>query len=150
MLNTYIGFFKPVQVALHNAMLLDAAKALDEDPRTASLPNLLKAAEESPEHAPGVDLAPIDEWIVEQRGFVDDLTRLRHKRLAHLDAVDDDDLNGLLFGEFEDLLDGLQEHSRSLERAFYEAAAVVDERPSQVRKDTEAVRRLLIATSASR
>ena len=32
MLNTYIGFLKPVQTALHNAMILDAAKALDKDP----------------------------------------------------------------------------------------------------------------------
>ena len=146
MLNTYIGFFKPVQTALHNAMILDAAKALDKDPRTASLPNLLKAAKESPEYAPRVDLAPIDEWIVEQRNFVDNLTRLRHKRLAHLDAVDDDDLKGLLFGEFEDLLRVLQEHSNSLERAFYGYAATVDQQRPQARKDTEEVRRLLIAT----
>ena len=81
-LNTYRGFFAPVKAALHNGMLLEAAKALDKNSQAASLQNLLKAVGEAPEFAPGFDASGVDQWLVEREEVIRGLRVLSNKRLA--------------------------------------------------------------------
>ena len=142
-LNTYVGFFNAVRVALHNGMLLETAKALDEDARAASLPNLLKASEESPEFAPGVNIAAMQEWLVEREAFIDGLQTLRNKRLAHHDAPAELP-GGLMYGDFTDMLEDLNHYWITLHRAHHGVAAVMDSRIRKARQDTKALRRTLI------
>ena len=149
-LNTYGGFFVYVKAALHNGMLLAAAKALDRDARTASLPNLVKAAKESPEFALDVDLACIEEWMEAKASFIGDLILLRNKRLAHFDVPDAELPDGLTYGEFKDMLDALHKHSVALERAFHGIAGVMDLRGDEARSHTNELMRTLIDKRRSR
>ena len=142
-LDTYRGFFVPVRAALHNGMLLEVAKALDKDSRAASLPNLLKAAEESPGLAPDVDIRDTQEWIGDKRGLIKDLEALRNKRIAHFD-VPAELPGGLTYGDFKDLLKELREHWMALHLAFHEAAAFMDLPTRETQQDTEALRQTLL------
>ena len=142
-LNTYQGFFVPVHAALHNAMLLETAKALDKDSRAASLPNLLNAAEGSSALAPCVDIAAMQEWIANKEELIKKLQTLRNRGLAHLD-VPAGLPGGLTYGDFKDLLTELRDHWIALHRAFHGAAAIMDMRAKASRQDTEALRKTLI------
>ena len=142
-LDTYRGFFVPVRAALHNGMLLEAAKALDKDPRAASLPNLLKAAAESPGLGPNVDIGDMQKWIEDKKELIEDLGALRNKRLAHSD-VPAELPGGLTYGDFKDLLEELREHWMTLHLAFHEAAALMDLATKETQQDTEALRQTLI------
>lgn len=142
-LNTYRGFFAPARAALHNGMLLEAAKALDNDLRAASLPNLLRAAKESPAFAPDVDIAEMQDWLAEHAAFIGGLQILRNKRLAHFDvpaALPD----GLEYGAFTDMLGDLNGFWITLHSACRGVAGVMDLRMKEAQQDTEALRKTLI------
>ena len=142
-LNTYRGFFAPVKAALHNGMLLEAAKALDKDSQAASLQNLLKAVGEAPEFAPGFDASGVDQWLVEREEVIRGLRVLRNKRLAHFD-VPAELPGGTTYGDFADLLEDLNKYSTDLQLAFRGHAATMDLAAKEVRQDTEALRRTLV------
>ena len=141
---TYRDFFIYTRAALHNEMLLAVAKTLDSDDRTASLPNLVKAARETPEFAPGVDLAKIEGWLEEKEPVIKALTELRNKRLAHFDVLYSELEGPLLYGEFTDVLDDLRSHFVALYRAFHHVAAIMDSRPHDVRAQTGEIMRILV------
>ncbi len=142
-LNTYRGFFAPVKAALHNGMLLEAAKALDKNSQAASLQNLLKAVGEAPEFAPGFDASGVDQWLVEREEVIRGLRVLRNKRLAHFD-VPAELPGGTTYGDFTDLLEDLNKYSTDLQLAFRGHAATMDLAAKEVRQDTEALRRALV------
>ena len=144
-LNTYPGFFVYAKATLHNGMLLETAKALDKDPRTASLPNLVKAARESPEFAPDVDIPSVERWLWERAPFVTALIRLRNTRLAHFDVPVPEPPPKLEYGEFKDVLEVLQMCAVALYRAFHQVAAVSDNRVEEARAHTEELHRILVA-----
>ncbi|MXZ47561.1 MAG: hypothetical protein F4Z08_11385 [Chloroflexi bacterium] len=144
-LDTYPGFFVYAKAALHNGMLLETAKALDKDARTASLPNLVKAARESPEFAPGVDIPSIERWLRERSAFVRALIRLRNTRLAHFDVPVTEPLEELEYGEFTDVLAVLWMCSVKLYCAFHQVAAVSDDRVREARAHTGEIHRILVA-----
>ena len=142
-LNTYVGFFDAVRVALHNGMLLETAKALDKDCRTASLLNLVRAAQDSPEFAPGVNIGAMQEWLVKRAAFIEGLQALRNKQLAHHD-VPAELPGGLIYGEFKDMLEELNNYWMALYRAHHGVAAVMDPRTRMARQDAEALRQTLL------
>ncbi len=142
-LNTYRGFFAPVKAALHNGMLLEAAKALDKNSQAASLQNLLRAVGEAPEFAPGFDASGVDQWLVEREEVIRGLRVLRNKRLAHFD-VPAELPGGITYGDFTDLLEDLNKYSTDLQLAFRGHAATMDLAAKEVRQDTEALRRALV------
>ena len=144
-LNTYPGFFVYAKAALHNGMLLETAKALDKDARTASLPNLVEAARESPEFAPGVDIASIERWLRERVAFITDLIRLRNTRLAHFDVPVPEPPAELEYGEFKDVLKVLWMCAVALYRSFHQVAAVSDDRVREARAHTAEIHRILVA-----
>ena len=144
-LNTYPGFFAYTRAALHNGMLLETAKALDKDARTASLPNLVKAARESREFAPGVDIPSVERWLRERAAFVTALIHLRNTRLAHFDVPVPEPLAKLKYGEFKDVLEVLRMCAVALYRAFHHVAAVSDDRVSEARAHTQEIHRILVA-----
>ena len=148
-LNTYKAFFLVVRASLHNGMLLEAAKALDRDARAASLPNLVGAARDCPQLAPGVDIAAIEAWIKKHTTVIKDLQTLRNKRLAHFD-VPAQLPGGLLYGQFIDLLEDLRGHWLDLYRAFHGVAAVMDRRADEARAHTDEIRKTLISARRAR
>ena len=87
-------FFKPVRVALQDAMLMQFAKVFDEDPETTSLPNLLRAARNDQSLAPNATPQELREIFRLIKGvqavFKNKLRPLRHKRLAHTDPQPQD------------------------------------------------------------
>lgn len=83
------GFFTPVGSALLDMALMEFAKMFDTDQRTASLANLLKAAQRDsrlvPHISPG-ELSKISVQIKKSKSLLNALKLMRNTRLAHLDA----------------------------------------------------------------
>ena len=143
----YRSFFAPVWRALTNEMFLHATSALDRDRRSASLPNVLKAARESPEFAPGVDIHSMQGWLSGHEDLHKALLALRNKRVAHFD-VDDPRRTiefrlGIGYGAFRGFLEGLHRHHGTLVRAFHGRIDVADPFP-EARAHSAQFRQMLI------
>ncbi|MYH41927.1 MAG: hypothetical protein F4150_09345 [Chloroflexi bacterium] len=147
MLETYRAFFGPVARALTNDMFLHAASAVDRDTRTASLPNLLRAARESPEFAPGADVRGMEEWLSGWEELRTNLRALRDKRLAHFDAGDLRETIelrlGINYGAFRVFLEDLHRHHVTLLRALDGHADAADPAP-EARAHSSRLRRTLL------
>ena len=107
-LNRYLGFFHPVREAMQTSMLLTAARIVDKDPRTASVPNLIRAVRENPEllpHATDRLLVNLEEKSGETAETVEKLIVVRNKTLAHRDRSGHVPL--LTKGEVDQLIEGL-------------------------------------------
>ena len=88
-LHSFVGFFKPVGIALQEALFLQFAKIFDSDSRTSSLPNLLDLAKSDPSLTPNcssADIAKLESDLNGQASIVSGLTQMRNQRLAHDDS----------------------------------------------------------------
>ena len=104
-------FFRPVGSALNSMALIQFAKAFDRDPRTASLTNLLDAAQRTPSLVPNrtaADLAAVSSQIKQSERIIKKLKRVRNQSLTHADASPKP-VAGLLKRDFDNLI----EHTKS-------------------------------------
>jgi hypothetical protein len=86
-LGRFLGFFTPVALALHDMALMEFAKLFDAKRKTASLANLLSAAEQDPRLIPRAsagDVAKVSAHLQENQPMLKRLKRLRNQQLAHV------------------------------------------------------------------
>jgi len=105
LLDRYRGFFTPLANALLDGTLLQFAKLFDQDPQTASLPVLLRAAKKDPTLVPQCQSGEIKKVIAEFKQVqtaVDTLKKKRNEQLAHTDA-NPTQLGPLMNAEIENL-----------------------------------------------
>ena len=89
LLDRYRGFFTPLANALLDGTLLQFAKLFDQDPQTASLSVLLRAAKKDATLVPQCQSGEIKKVIAEFKQVqtaVDTLKKKRNEQLAHTDA----------------------------------------------------------------
>jgi hypothetical protein len=88
-LGRFRGFLTAVAFALHDMALMQFAKLFDEDPRTASLTNLLGAAREDTTLIPSASAGDVDKisaQLRQSKRIRAALKRMRNQQLAHVDV----------------------------------------------------------------
>lgn len=86
-LGRFLGFFTPVALALHDMALMEFAKMFDTNRRTASLVNLLSAAQQDPSLIPRArtgDVAKVSAQLHQNQPILTRLKRMRNQQLAHV------------------------------------------------------------------
>jgi hypothetical protein len=106
----YRGFFTPVALALRDMALMEFAKLFDTDRRTASLTNLLAAAQQEPSLIPNASAGDVDKVSAQLRRSKRILTGLKRKRdqeMAHIDA-EPLPVDPILSADFDKLVDDVK------------------------------------------
>ena len=109
-LGSFGEFLTPVASALNGMALMQFAKVLDKNARTASLATLLDAAQQEPSlvpHRTPSDLAAISKQLNQSKRTIARLRRLRNQKLAHADA-NPSPVTGLLKRDFDRLIDDIK------------------------------------------
>lgn len=86
-LGRFHGFITPVALALHDMALMEFAKLFDTERRTASLVNLLSAAQQDPRLIPGAstdDVAKVSAQLQQSQPILIRLKGVRNQQLAHV------------------------------------------------------------------
>lgn len=109
-LGRFRGFFTPVGFALLDMAVIEFTKMFDEDSRTASLTNLLRAARKESNIVPHVsagDLRETARQIKQSQTVLTTLKRMRDQRLVHVDA-DPTPVDPLLTKDFDALTESVK------------------------------------------
>ena len=147
-MNRYKGFFTPARGAFQQMMMIQAAKAFDRDSRTASFPNLIKAARGNPtDLAPRLSDADFEE-IGHESAEIEDVVRrlsiLRNQRLAHLDSTVGDHADRTVrYGAFRDLIEAMKRLFNRLSSAFEGRHVAFDNLPSEAKRHIGQVQELV-------